>query len=117
MLTHDSTWYKDTDRQTSYELTNDTAAWNYRTHLLLDELREQIELYACSGGVWTQTTDVEGEVNGLMTYDRKLIRMNETQWKEDVAALYDAAARRAANASQAITMADRSMGSLQVELV
>jgi hypothetical protein len=117
MLTYDSTWYKDTDRQTSYELTNDTAAWNYRTHLLLDELREQIELYACSGGVWTQTTDVEGEVNGLMTYDRRVIRMNETQWKEDVAALYKAAAKRAENALQAITVADSSMGSLQVELV
>jgi len=24
--------------------------------------------------VYTQTTDVEGEVNGLMTYDRKVIK-------------------------------------------
>lgn len=54
--------------QTSYELTNTTWAWNYRTHVLLNELREQTELFACSGGVWTQTTDVEGEVNGLITY-------------------------------------------------
>ena len=29
-----------------------------------------------SGAVYTQTTDVEGEVNGLMTYDRKADKMN-----------------------------------------
>jgi hypothetical protein len=68
MLTYDSSWYKDLSGQTSYELTNDTYHWNYRTHDLLNQLREQIDLFACSGGVWTQTTDVEGEVNGLMTY-------------------------------------------------
>ncbi len=28
-----------------------------------------------SAAVYTQTTDVEGEVNGLMTYDRKVIKM------------------------------------------
>jgi hypothetical protein len=27
--------------------------------------------------VYTQTTDVEIEVNGLMTYDRKIIKMDE----------------------------------------
>lgn len=30
-----------------------------------------------SAAVYTQTTDVEGEVNGLMTYDRKEIKINE----------------------------------------
>lgn len=30
-----------------------------------------------SAAVYTQTTDVEGEVNGLMTYDRKRIKINE----------------------------------------
>ncbi len=29
-----------------------------------------------SAAVYTQTTDVEGEVNGLMTYDRKVIKMD-----------------------------------------
>ncbi len=29
------------------------------------------------GAVYTQTTDVEGEVNGIMTYDRKVIKMDE----------------------------------------
>jgi beta-galactosidase/beta-glucuronidase len=32
-----------------------------------------------SAAVYTQTTDVEGEVNGLMTYDRKEIKIIESQ--------------------------------------
>ena len=34
-------------------------------------------LSGVSAGVYTQTTDVEGEVNGLMTYDRAVIKMDE----------------------------------------
>ena len=30
----------------------------------------------CAAAVYTQTTDVEGEVNGLMTYDRKVIKVD-----------------------------------------
>ena len=30
----------------------------------------------CAAAVYTQTTDVEGEVNGLITYDRKVIKVN-----------------------------------------
>jgi beta-galactosidase/beta-glucuronidase len=33
--------------------------------------------YGYSGAVYTQTTDVESEVNGLLTYDRKVIKLNE----------------------------------------
>lgn len=51
-------------------------------------------MYACSGGVYTQTTDVEGEVNGLITYDRRFIRPDVEQWKADIQALYDAAEGR-----------------------
>ncbi|KAJ5130332.1 uncharacterized protein N7515_006371 [Penicillium bovifimosum] len=83
----------DTIDQT-YEIDETIDAWNYRSHRLLDELEDQIRLYACSGGVWTQTTDVEGEVNGLMTYDRRLERVDVKQWKEDIKALYEAAAAR-----------------------
>jgi hypothetical protein len=35
-----------------------------------------------SGAVYTQTTDVEGEVNGLMTYDRKIIKLNEQKVRQ-----------------------------------
>ena len=35
-----------------------------------------------SAGVYTQTTDVEIEVNGIMTYDRKVIKMDEKRVRE-----------------------------------
>jgi len=35
-----------------------------------------------SAGVYTQTTDVEEEINGLLTYDRKVIKMNEQKVRE-----------------------------------
>jgi beta-galactosidase/beta-glucuronidase len=35
-----------------------------------------------SAAVYTQTTDVEGEVNGLMTYDRKVIKLEEVRLKQ-----------------------------------
>lgn len=35
-----------------------------------------------SAAVYTQTTDVEGEVNGLITYDRKVIKVDEQKVRE-----------------------------------
>lgn len=78
----------------TYEIDETLPVWNARGHSLLDELRSQIDLYSCAGGVWTQTTDVEGEVNGMMTYDRRILRPNRTQWQDDIQALYDASAKR-----------------------
>ncbi len=43
-----------------------------------EKLKELIP-FGYSGAVYTQTTDVEIEVNGLMTYDRKVIKLNEQQ--------------------------------------
>ena len=35
-----------------------------------------------SAAVYTQTTDVEGEVNGLMTYDRKVVKLEEDRLRK-----------------------------------
>ena len=45
-----------------------------------NELKEMVDR-GFSAAVYTQTTDVEGEVNGLMTYDRKEIKINESAVK------------------------------------
>lgn len=42
-----------------------------RTANMLGELRAE----GVAAGVYTQTTDVEGEINGLMTYDRAVIKI------------------------------------------
>lgn len=59
--------------------------WGYQTYQDKDSylaaLRKKVEALVpmknelgVSAAVYTQTTDVEGEVNGLMTYDRKTIK-------------------------------------------
>ena len=63
--------------------------WGYIQFKNSDEVTAEYVKYAkqlkdfvkkgFSAAVYTQTTDVEGEVNGLMTYDRKVIKINEAQ--------------------------------------
>ena len=59
------------------------GAWGYGSVLHSgDEVLDRYEMFAemlktfietgCSAAVYTQTTDVEIEVNGLMTYDRNV---------------------------------------------
>ncbi len=43
------------------------------------EKLKQLIPFGYSAAVYTQTTDVEMEINGLMTYDRKVIKLNEAQ--------------------------------------
>ena len=35
-----------------------------------------------AAAIYTQTTDVEGEINGLMTYDRKVIKFDAAKLAE-----------------------------------
>jgi len=49
------------------------------------ELAEKLKVLiprGFSAAVYTQTTDVEVEINGLMTYDRKVIKMDESRIKK-----------------------------------
>ncbi|KAL1581645.1 hypothetical protein WHR41_09582 [Cladosporium halotolerans] len=78
----------------TYELYDTVEKWNYRAHFLLSELLFQVQLYSCAGAVWTGATDVEGEVNGMMTYDRRIIRPDVQKWRLDLEALYDASKHR-----------------------
>ena len=66
--------------------------WGYIQFKSAGEVTDQYVKYAndllilvkagFSAGVYTQTTDVESEVNGLMTYDRKVIKIDEKRVKE-----------------------------------
>ena len=46
------------------------------------EQLKQLIKQGCCAAVYTQTTDVEIEVNGLMTYDRKVIKMDEKKLRD-----------------------------------
>jgi hypothetical protein len=64
----------------------DKKNWGYRTYTSRDELqRNYISVVrrllpligqGLSAAVYTQTSDVEGEVNGLMTYDREILKLD-----------------------------------------
>jgi beta-galactosidase len=53
-----------------------------------DRYRESIDLLVelksqgIAGGVYTQTTDVEGEINGLLTYDRRVAKIPAAELKQ-----------------------------------
>jgi beta-galactosidase/beta-glucuronidase len=63
--------------------------WGYVQYKNSEEATDEYVKYAkmllelipfgYSGAVYTQTTDVESEVNGLMTYDRKVIKLDEAR--------------------------------------
>ncbi len=54
---------------------------------LVSQLKELISKGLCAA-IYTQTTDVEGEVNGLLTYDREIIKMNEKEVRDLNKSLY-----------------------------
>ncbi|MEU7962746.1 PA14 domain-containing protein [Streptomyces sp. NPDC049097] len=56
----------------------------------------EVHALACQGGngaVYTQISDVEGELNGLMTYDRKVVKPDVARLKAAQSALIDDASR------------------------
>ena len=67
-------------------LWKETDNWGYRTFKTPEELRHNYHQLllrlqpligkGLSAAVYTQTTDVEVEVNGLMTYDREVIKLD-----------------------------------------
>jgi beta-galactosidase/beta-glucuronidase len=54
---------------------------------LISKLKKLIEK-GLSSAIYTQTTDVEGEVNGLLTYDREILKMDKEGLRELNRSLY-----------------------------
>jgi hypothetical protein len=73
--------------------------WGYQSFKNKEELLSKYEAFmnslekligqGLSAGVYTQTTDVEVETNGLMTYDRKVVKMPEARLKQLHGKLYN----------------------------
>lgn len=79
----------------------DKNNWGYRTFRDADTLFTTYSGYledivpfikrGLSAAIYTQTTDVEIETNGLMTYDRKVIKVPEQKLRDAARKMYDAA--------------------------
>jgi len=73
--------------------------WGYQSFKTADELFEKYASFlvtiegqikkGLSAAVYTQTTDVENETNGLMTYDRKVIKVPAEKLKQITDKLYN----------------------------
>ena len=62
-----------------YESYEDTTALNAAYLDLVNQLHILVGEPGLSAAVYTQTTDVEVEVNGLMTYDRDILKMDSSR--------------------------------------
>lgn len=50
--------------------------------LMVTELEQMIKYFGLSTAIYTQTTDVEHEINGLVTYDRTVEKMDLDKVKQ-----------------------------------
>jgi beta-galactosidase/beta-glucuronidase len=71
------TWQS--EKNWGYRSYTDAAALTTAYEDLVSKLLPLIDEKGLSAAIYTQTTDVEVEVNGLMTYDRELIKMDWTR--------------------------------------
>ncbi|MDQ2720201.1 MAG: beta-galactosidase [Bacteroidota bacterium] len=78
------TWQKKSWGYQSFK-SNDSLFVRYNS--LVDQLEKLIQK-GLSAAVYTQTTDVEGEVNGFMTYDRKVMKMPIEKLRQENEKLY-----------------------------
>jgi len=79
-----------------YQGMEDTATRDglLKTYLgLMDQVKE-LAAKGLAGSVYTQTTDVENEVNGLMTYDRKVLKYDADALRKAHQAIISAAEGR-----------------------
>jgi beta-galactosidase/beta-glucuronidase len=81
----------------------DKNNWGYRSFTDADALFKTYSGYldrianyigrGLSAAIYTQTTDCEVECNGLMTYDRKVVKVQEEKLKSAAQKLYDASGK------------------------
>ena len=84
--TEGHTWQ--TNKNWGYQSFKNTDELFKRYLGMIDKLQELIK-HGLSAAVYTQTTDVEGEVNGFMTYDRKVIKMPLNELNKANTSLYN----------------------------
>ncbi len=75
-------------RNWGYLTYNDEKTYQNEFAALIKNLQGLIS-WGLSAAVYTQTTDVEGEVNGVMTYDREVLKLDKEKTRELIKPLYE----------------------------
>lgn len=79
LVVKDHLWLADLSKAPNHYKTSTSAdALHQKYFEMLDSLKI-LKAQGLSAAVYTQTTDVESEVNGLMTYDRKVMKFDEEE--------------------------------------
>jgi glycosyl hydrolase family 2 len=63
-------------RPEAYEMADSQARLTERYVKITQDLEEFVRGANLSGAIYTQTTDVENEVNGFLSYDRRVVKMD-----------------------------------------
>ena len=87
--------WNEADKNYGYVEDKDAASLEAR-YLEFAKTVEQFAAAGLGGSVYTQTTDVEREVNGLLTYDRKVLKFNAENLRKAHESIIEAA-RKASN--------------------
>jgi hypothetical protein len=75
---------------TAYEMTGSRAQLTERYGEVSAELARITRENGLSAAIYTQTTDVENEVNGLLTYDRRILKPDASEVRAHNRAVIDA---------------------------
>jgi len=62
------------DKSFGYKVFDNVGALSKAIHKCVEEDLLPLEKEGLSGAVYTQVSDIEEEVNGLVTYDRKVVK-------------------------------------------
>lgn len=80
-------WFPDRDLRI-YQIARDQADYEARYRTKFDEIVRQYRQEGLAAAVYTQTTDVESELNGLLTYDRAVEKLTPATLKAMADPLY-----------------------------
>lgn len=81
-------WFTDRDARI-YQFARDKDDYRVRYTRKFDEIVRQAKELGVSAAVYTQTTDVEGEVNGLLTYDRVAEKLPAAEFRKLAEPLFE----------------------------
>ncbi|WP_082597022.1 glycoside hydrolase family 2 protein [Sphingomonas sp. Root241] len=84
------------DKRWSYQVTTDAKDYLARYRRKFEEIVRQAKVHGLSASVYTQTTDVEGEINGLLTYDREVAKAPAEAFARMAKPLWEAESKPAA---------------------
>lgn len=75
-------WLTDLSKAPNHYKTSTSADALHEKYIAMIDSLKVLKEKGLSAAVYTQTTDVESEVNGLMTYDRKVIKFDEDKLRK-----------------------------------